>query len=92
MAHTLSAKKRIRQDRKRHARNRWRKDQIKDVVKVFHQAVHDGDEQQMARALQACYRKLDEGAAKGTIHKNTASRRKSRLAAAMHKTLNKAHS
>lgn len=92
MAHSLSAKKRIRQNAKRNARNRWRKEQIKDVVKTFQEAVHDGDQDRMATALTACYKQLDKVAAKGTIHKKTADRRKARLAKAMNKALEKAHS
>ncbi|MBS3735350.1 MAG: 30S ribosomal protein S20 [Phycisphaerae bacterium] len=80
MAHTLSAKKRIRQNAKRRSRNRRRKDQIKDAVRGFEQALTAGDHDQAAEQLQVCYRKLDQVAAKGTIHKNTAARKKSRLA------------
>lgn len=79
MANTESAKKRMRQDAKRHSRNLWRKRRIKDQTKSFLKAVHDGD----AKAAQSEFSKtcsvLDKIAATGTIHKNTASRRKSRL-------------
>lgn len=85
MAHSLSAKKRIRQNVKRRARNRWRKDQIKDLVHEFEQNLRDGDQDQASKALQACYKKLDQVAAKGTIHKNTAARKKARLAKALNK-------
>jgi small subunit ribosomal protein S20 len=81
VAHTLSAKKRLRQDAKRRARNRWRKAEIKDTVKAFDEACKDGKPEAIDEALRACYKELDKVAAKGTIHKNTASRRKSRLAA-----------
>lgn len=87
MANSLSAKKRIRQDVKRRARNRWRKDRIKTAVRAFEQAVHDGDKDQMQQTLQACYQVLDKVAAKGTIHKNTAARKKARLTKAMNKAL-----
>ena len=80
MAHSLSAKKRIRQNVKRRARNRWRKDQVKQVVKTFDEAVRQGDKPTAPDALNVCFKQLDQVAAKGTIHKNAASRRKSRLA------------
>ncbi|MBN1555964.1 MAG: 30S ribosomal protein S20 [Phycisphaerae bacterium] len=85
MAHTLSAKKRIRQNVKRRARNRWRKGQIKDVVKAFEDTLKSGDAKKMDEALRACYKKLDQVAAKGTIHKNAAARGKARLAKARNK-------
>jgi small subunit ribosomal protein S20 len=87
VAQTLSAKKRIRQNEKSRARNRWRKEQIREVTKSFEEAVHSGDKAQMAIALQLCYKKLDQVAGKGTIHKNTAARTKSRLSKAMNKAL-----
>lgn len=85
MAHTLSAKKRIRQNVKRRARNRWRKGQVKDVVKAFENTLKSGDTGKMDEALRACYKKLDQVAAKGTIHKNAAARSKARLAQARNK-------
>ena len=87
VAHTASAKKRIRQNEKCRARNRWRKEQIKDVVKTFEDTLRTGDRAKMADALKACFKQLDKVAAKGTIHKNTASRKKARLSLAMQKAL-----
>ena len=80
MAHALSAKKRIRQNLKRRARNRWRKDQIKQAIKDFDEAVRQGDKDKAAEQLKVCYKKLDQVAAKKTIHKNAAARKKARLA------------
>ena len=80
MAHSLSAKKRIRQNAKRRARNRSRKDLIKDQVKSFTAALTGGDLKKAAAELSAVARRLDRVAAKGTIHKNTAARKRSRLA------------
>jgi small subunit ribosomal protein S20 len=80
VAHTASAKKRIRQSGYRRALNRWRKGNVKDVVRDFELAVKGGDKQQAQQALDACYKQLDRVAAKGSIHKNAASRKKSRLA------------
>ena len=80
MAHSLSAKKRIRQNVKRRARNRWRKGQVKQAVKDFDEALQAGDTEKAAEQLKTVYKKLDKVAAKGTIHKNAAARRKARLA------------
>lgn len=80
MAHSLSAKKRDRENAKRRGRNRWRKDQLKDVLKSFEQSLSEGNKDAAATQLKAVYKKLDQVSAKGTVHKNTASRKKSRLA------------
>lgn len=85
MAHSLSAKKRVRQNVKSRGRNRWRKEQVKEVVKAFEKSVHDGKKTEAAEQLKAVYKKLDKVSAKGTIHKNTAARRKSRLAKRLNK-------
>ncbi len=85
MAHSSSAKKRIRQNEKRRARNRWRKDQIKEAIKGFEVAIHDNDADKAAEQLKVCYKKLDKVAAKGTIHKNAAARKKARLAKKLNK-------
>ena len=85
MAHSLSAKKRIRQDVKRRGRNRWRKQQMKEALREFDEAVKAGDKAKAAEQLKVVYERLDKVAAKGAIHKNTASRRKSRLARMLNK-------
>ena len=79
MAHSLSAKKRIRQGAKRRARNRFRKEQLKDQTKAFNTATHSGDLGKAETELRKLTAKLDRTAVKGTIHRNTASRRRSRL-------------
>ncbi len=85
MAHSLSAKKRIRQSLKRRGRNRWRKEQLKGSLKGFEQAVASGSKDEAAGQLKAAYKALDRVAAKGVIHKNAASRKKSRLAKRLNK-------
>lgn len=83
MAHSLSAKKRIRQSVKRRARNRARKDLIKDQLKTYQAALTKGDWKKAEAELRVVTRKLDQVAAKHTIHKNTASRKRSRLTRAL---------
>jgi len=79
VAHSLSAKKRVRQNAKNRARNRNRKDQIKTEVKAFTAALVAGTLDKAAEALKSTVSRLDKVAAKHTIHKNAASRRRSRL-------------
>jgi small subunit ribosomal protein S20 len=86
VAHSLSAKKRIRQNLKRRARNRARKDTVKEQVKTFEGALAAGDMTRAEVEFRKASHWLDRFADKGTIHKNTAARRRSRLA----RTLNAA--
>jgi len=85
VAKSKSPAKRMRQNVNRRARNRWRKDRIKQAVKSFEAAVHEGDKEAAGEKLRAVYRALDKVAAKGTIHKNAAARRKARLAGRINK-------
>jgi small subunit ribosomal protein S20 len=76
----LSAKKRVRQNLKHRARNRARKEVLKDQLKSFTAAVTGGDFAKAETELRLVGKRLDKVAAKGTIHKNTAARKRSRLA------------
>jgi len=80
VAQRQSAKKRIRQNEKRRLRNRRRKTAVKDSVRAFEEALAAGQTDQAADRLSQTCSLLDRVAAKGTIHKKTAARRKSRLA------------
>ncbi len=80
MAHSLSAKKRVRQTAKRNARNRTRKELLKVAVKGFNAALTASDPAKAETALNKVVQRLDRNASKGTIHKNTAARKRSRLA------------
>ena len=80
MAHSLSAKKRIRQDAKRRTTNRARKSQVKTQIKHFEETLEKGDVQTATEQLRLLAKKLDKTAATSTMHKKTASRKKSRLA------------
>ena len=80
MAHSLSAKKRIRQNIKQRARNRARKELIKVELKSFSTAIATGDPKKAEAELSKVASRLDKVASKGTIHKNTAARKRSRLA------------
>lgn len=79
MAHSLSAKKRVRQTLKRKARNRARKEQIKDEVKSFTALLGKGDLTAAEQQLRKAVARMDKVASKNTIHKNAAARKRSRL-------------
>ena len=79
MAHSLSAKKRVRQNEKRRARNRARKADLRGEIKTFTAAVTAGDVAKAEQELRNVVVKLDRTAARNTIHKNAAARKRSRL-------------
>jgi len=79
VAHSLSAKKRVRQTEKRRAQNRHRKVLVKDVIKSYTAAITSGDVSKAEVELQKVVVRLDKTAATKTIHKNAASRKRSRL-------------
>ena len=79
MAHSLSAKKRIRQNLKHRALNRARKKQVRLSVRGLDDALQSGDRDKAQTALTAVIKTIDQVAAKGTLHANTASRKKARL-------------
>lgn len=80
MAHSLSAKKRVRQNAKRRTINRARKSQVKTQVKHLETLMSQGDVEAAGDQFRAVARKLDKVASTSTMHKNTAARKKSRLA------------
>jgi len=80
VAHSLSAKKRVRQTEKRRVINRSRKSQIKTQVKRFDATLEKGDVETAGEQLRLLTKKLDKTAATSTMHKKTAARKKSRLA------------
>ncbi len=80
MPNIKSAKKRMRQSVKRTARNRVRKEKLKKSVKAFKTAVVKGDAAAASSELKNAVRAVDKAGVKGILHKNTASRRKSRMA------------
>ena len=80
MAHSLSAKKRIRQNAKRKTINRVRKSQVKTQIKHFETVLKDGNVEAASEQYLLAARKLDKTAATSAMHKKTAARKKSRLA------------
>lgn len=81
MASSLSSKKRIRQNLKRKSRNRWRLRTMRGAIKDFLDKVVHGSVDDAAASFRTASKIIDRSAQKGVIHKNQASRRKSRLSA-----------
>lgn len=77
MANIKSQKKRIRTAEKARMRNRAVRSELKTLVKHVHEAVEQGDADTAKAAASRAYKRLDQAAAKGIIHKNQASNRKS---------------
>ena len=80
MAHSLQSKKRVRQNGKRSRINRARKSQVKTQVRNFEEALSGGDVKAASEQYRLVARNLDKVAGSSTMHKNTAARKKSRLA------------
>ncbi|HHD63223.1 MAG TPA: 30S ribosomal protein S20 [Desulfobulbaceae bacterium] len=79
MADHKSAMKRDRQSKKRRLRNRVNKSKMKTVVHKVEEALAAGSEEQARKALAQAVPVIQKTAAKGSIHKKTASRKVSRL-------------
>jgi len=76
-----SALKRHRQSLKRHARNAAEKSRIRTLVKKVREAIDRKDAGGAVDELKIAARALDKAVSKGVLHRNSASRRLSRLAA-----------
>ena len=79
MANTAQAKKRVRQTARRTMVNRDRRSRIRGFVKKVEEAIASGDKGVAETALRAAEPEIMRGVTKGILHKNTASRKVSRL-------------
>ena len=79
MAHSVTARKRVRQNESHRARNRWRKQSMRKAIKEFVGLVNEGKIDDAKAAYIRCQKIIDRTAEKGVIKKNHAARRKSRL-------------
>jgi small subunit ribosomal protein S20 len=79
MANTPSARKRVRQIARRTATNKARISRIRTFTKKVEVALAAGDAAAARAALQHAEPEIARGVTKGVLHKNTASRRISRL-------------
>lgn len=83
MANTPQARKRIRRNEKRAEINGARISRIRTFVKKVESAIAGGDKSAAAVALREAQPELARGVARGVLHKNTASRKLSRLSKAV---------
>ncbi len=81
MAQHKSAKKRIRQTARRTEVNRSRMSRIRTFIRTVEDAIAGGDKDAAEAALKAAQPEIMRGVTKGMLHRNTAARRISRLAA-----------
>jgi len=79
MAHSNSAKKRIRQNITNRARNRWRIKSMRGAIKGFEDSLASGSNEEAITAFRSAAALVDKTAQAGVIHSNQASRRKSRM-------------
>ncbi|MCX5644517.1 MAG: 30S ribosomal protein S20 [Phycisphaerae bacterium] len=80
MAHSLSAKKRVRQNVRRKTLNRSRRSQVKTQVKRLEAVLDEGNVATAEEQFRTLVKKLDKTGTTSTMHKKTAARKKSRLA------------
>lgn len=81
MPNTKSAIKAMRQNIKRRAKNLKVLESIRKAAKNVRKAATGGKKDEINKALSLAFSSLDKAAKKNVIHKNNASRKKSRLAA-----------
>jgi small subunit ribosomal protein S20 len=79
MAHSRTAKKRVRQNATSRALNRWRLRDMREAMKAFNDKLLHGTAAEATETFRKAVRVIDRSAQKGVIHKNQAARRKSRL-------------
>ena len=85
MANIRSAKKRARQTIRRTMVNKERTSRVRTFIKKVEEAILAKKKDVAAEALKAAEPEIRRGAAKGILHRNTASRKISRLAKAINK-------
>ncbi len=81
MANTPQSKKRARQAERRTDINKARRSRIRTFLRRVEEAIASGDQGAAGTALREAQPELMRGVTKGIVHKNTASRKISRLAA-----------
>ena len=83
MPNSISAKKRLRQNLVRRARNRAQKSVLKSQVRKVREAIVAGNLEAGEAEFRLAAKRLDKAAAKGVVHANLAARVKSRLSSAL---------
>jgi small subunit ribosomal protein S20 len=81
MANHVSALKRVRQTERRTEMNRANKSRMRTALRRLRTALGSGNQEEAQTVFRSTVSVLDKAVQKGVIHKNTASRYKSRLSA-----------
>lgn len=81
MANTPGSKKRVRQIERRTAVNKSRRTRVRGFIRRVEEAITSGDAKIAVESLRAAESEIMRSVTKGILHKNTASRKVSRLAA-----------
>jgi len=76
---TKTALKRMKINLKKANRNKVIKSMVKTSIRRFEEALNSESIEEAKKALIRAHKNIDKAAAKGVLHKNTASRKKSRL-------------
>jgi len=79
MTITKSAKKALRQSKRKRVFNLRRSNKMKNLIKQIRLLVKDKKKEEAKKLLSDAYKAIDKAAKRGVIKKNTASRKKSRL-------------
>ena len=79
MANIKSSKKDVLRSRANREKNRIAKSVLRTSLKKFIAAVESGDKAQASAAYTTAVKTIDQGVAKGILHKNAAARKKSQL-------------
>lgn len=79
MANSPQARKRVRQAARRTAINKSRRSRVRTFIRKVEEAIAAGDQAAAREALRVAQPEIMRGATKGITHKNTASRKISRL-------------
>lgn len=85
MSNNNSAKKRERQNITRRMRNRAIKSEVRTAIKKFEKCILAEDKAAAEVAMKESFKLLDSATSKGVLHRNTSSRKKSRIYAALAK-------
>jgi small subunit ribosomal protein S20 len=83
MPNTISAGKRVRKTARRTEVNKARKSQIRSAIRAVEEAIASGNKDAAKAALKAAEPQIMRGVRKGVIHRNTGSRKISRLSAGL---------
>jgi small subunit ribosomal protein S20 len=83
MANSAQARKRARQSVKQRAHNMAQRSELRTAIKKVRKAIEAGDQEAAMKQMQASQAVIDRIADKKIVHKNAASRTKSRLVKAI---------